>query len=312
MNRRADAVQDVIADDLLQQIRRHERNHWPGAPAFFFQGQFEDVGLLLCNVLVEQPLVLLEVADPQGYAITVAARIRDEVAGGKDARREYSAGALVCAQRQDVLCAVSDVDHRGDSCVEKACKSLDALLAIGRTRWRIRLGARVEPAAQMDMHVHQPGNQIFPLALDAMTLETSRKDAGRDARDALALDRNSHVTLRCVRAIYQCHVLDDHSVCVRRRGRQHEDQCAACKTEFLHLDSPVRLDGCRWQCQLLNEPNRRTSAISGAPPHCEAWSRMLWGLATEARTGRPQGPQSGAQYARSKDGFWRVRAWPIH
>ena len=65
------------------------------------------------ELLVEQGLILLKVADPYGGVITVAARVGDEIASGENPRREDLARALVSSQGQNVLCPVAGiVSHR--------------------------------------------------------------------------------------------------------------------------------------------------------------------------------------------------------
>ena len=100
----------------------------------------------------------------------MAAGISNEIAGGEDARREDAAGALIGAQRQYVLGPVANVDHGGDAGVQKARQGLHTLLSVRDARL-IGLDARVEGAAQMDVHVHQPRHEVLAPGVDATALE---------------------------------------------------------------------------------------------------------------------------------------------
>ena len=157
----ADAVLIVIADDLLQQLHRHQRDHRPRAPALLLERQLQDVGLLLGDMLVQQRLVLLEVADAHRDSVAMASRVGDQIAGRKDAGRKDPAGALVAAQRQDVLGPVAGVEHGRDAGIEETCQRRLAFRAIRRSRRRIHFAADVEAAAQVNVDVDQAGDQIF-------------------------------------------------------------------------------------------------------------------------------------------------------
>src|SRR5215469_11167124 len=239
MHRRTNAVQVVVTNDLRQQLDGHERDHRPRPPAFLLESQLENVRLLLGNVLVEQLLVLLEIADSNGNAIAVAARVGNQVAGSEDTRREYAAGALIGTKRQDVLRAVADVDHGGDAGVKKARERLESLLPIGRSRFGVRRGTRVEAPAQMDVHVHQSRNEIFAAAVDAVTFQVVGESAGRNGSDVFALDRYGHVGLRRMRAVDERHVLDDYAVCARGAKLKQEGDCSGREQKVLfHVGPP--------------------------------------------------------------------------
>src|ERR1700748_3544037 len=182
----------------------------------------------------------------------MTARIRHEVPRRKDPRRQNLPRPLIRTQREDVLRAVARIKHRGHTGVEEARECLNTFLTVWRRHLGIHLPRDVEPALEMDMNIHQPGNQVFALTVDTLTLQPVRQAAGGNGRYLVAFHRDGHVTLGSVDPVDQRDVLYIKVVSLGRSRCENQGRCC----EELHLAPPEVLTTMPW---VMTNPTSMTA-----------------------------------------------------
>ncbi len=248
VHRRAHAVVVIELDDVLQQVLGQDRDQRPRTPALVVIGDLLHVGVLAVVLRLELGPGLGPAGDVDGDVRAVAARIGHQVAGGEDVRGQDLAGPLVGAQRQDVLGDVAHVQHRGHPGVEEAGQGLFANLAVHRPvaarRRPVGRGpglARARKALEVDVDVHQSGDQVLAPAVDHPAHGWAGLGCGRDLDEAAVLHHHAHVGPgRMAAAVDQGDVLKGIGLGPRRPACPQQRRRRAQPSPELHAAFPTR------------------------------------------------------------------------
>ena len=99
----------------------------------------------------------------------MAARVGHDTARGKDARAGYRAGTFLVSQGEDIIGHVSAVVYGSHSTVEIAMQRPDAFVRIDLNLSQA-LFRDFYTACQVNMDIHQAGDQVFLRAVDDLRI----------------------------------------------------------------------------------------------------------------------------------------------
>ena len=163
MHRGAHAMFFHVADDLRGEFRPEIRPRRTGA----IHHQLLHIGLVREQAIEElHRLGPLRRAKAVPIARHPAAGVTDRGAGGENARTEQRARALALAQIVDEAGHISGVKDRRDAEVEVTAQGGFGDLEVHRDACRVLKAAPLAGPDNMDMDVHQPGDQKLARAVD--------------------------------------------------------------------------------------------------------------------------------------------------
>ena len=99
----------------------------------------------------------------------------------EDAGTRERAAALPGAEREDEVRVVARVENRGETAVQES---------VQRPHAGFRARTVTASPAEVDVGVHEPGNEVFPGAVDARYRPIHREGLGGNRNDAVAVDQH--------------------------------------------------------------------------------------------------------------------------